>query len=117
MVGRAEGGGDGGCIEVSSSDPMRDLFCQGLVGDEPGVVRALQRSYRETSEHGRVADLRDAVSRTTSSRACGDGGLPSRTEEKRTCRAAADVGFRYSTVARAEGGGDECCTEPSELDP
>ena len=48
---------------------------------EPGFVRALQRLYRETREHGRVADLRDAMSRTTASRARGDGGLPSRTDE------------------------------------
>ena len=37
--------------------------------------------------------------------------------KKRTYRAAADVGFRYSTVARAEGGGDGGCTEVTELDP
>ena len=81
MAGLAEGVGDEGCIEVSRLDPMRDLLCQGLVGDEPGVVRALQLIARETLEHGRIADLRDAVSRTTASRARGDGGLPSRTEE------------------------------------
>ena len=68
MVGRAEGGGDGGCIEVSSSDPMRDLFCQGLVGDEPRVVRALQLILREPPERVRIADLRDAVLRMTASR-------------------------------------------------
>ena len=47
--------------------------------DAPGVVRALQRLFRETREHGRVAHLRDAVSRTTASRARGDGGLLSKT--------------------------------------
>ena len=37
--------------------------------------------------------------------------------KKRTCGAAADVGFRYRMAGRAEGGGDGGCTEPSELDP
>ncbi len=57
---------------------MRGLQLAGL-GASPGVVRALQRLYRETPEHGRVADLRDAMSRTTTSRARGDGGLLSQT--------------------------------------
>ena len=36
---------------------------------------------------------------------------------KRTCRAAADLGFRYSAALLGEGGGDEGCTEISDLDP
>ena len=111
MAGLAEGVGDGGCTEVTELDPFRD---PGYQRREPRVVRALQRLSRETPEHGRVADLRDAVLRTTSSRACGDcltnGG-------KRTCRAAADFGFCYRTAFLGEGGGDEGCTEPSESGP
>ena len=57
-VARAEGGGDGGCIEISELDPMRDPCYQRR---EPRVVRALQLIARETLEHGRVADLRDAT--------------------------------------------------------
>ena len=36
---------------------------------------------------------------------------------KRTCRAAADFGFRYRAAFLGEGGGDEGCTEISDLDP
>ena len=71
--------------------------------DAPGVVRALQRLHRETREHLRLEDLRDAMSRTTSGR-------------KRTCRAAADFGFCYRTAFLGEGGGDEGCIALSKLD-
>ena len=37
--------------------------------------------------------------------------------KKRTCGAAADVGFRYKAAFLGEGGGDEGCTEISDLDP
>ena len=40
-----------------------------------------------------------------------------RERKKRTCRAAADVLFRYRMAGLAEGVGDEGSTEPSELDP
>ena len=36
---------------------------------------------------------------------------------KRTCRAAADVGFCYRMPGLAEEVGDEGCTEISDLDP
>ena len=40
-----------------------------------------------------------------------------RERTNRTCRAAADVGFRYRSAGLTEGSGDKGCTEPSELDP
>ena len=40
-----------------------------------------------------------------------------RERKKRTCRAAADVGFRYRMTVLGEGVGDEGCIEPSESGP